>query len=304
MSRSCFRSLNLQRASEIKLEIINEIIQEYIEEGYKLTVRQLFYQMVGRGLIDNDQKEYRKISKLVVDGRMGGRIDFNAIEDRVRVPKIPYWCEDPIDAMDDTINSYRIDRQNGQEWYTEVWSEKDALSGILYDITGKYHVNLIINRGYSSCSAMYAAYLRFYKHISIGQKCQIIYLGDHDPSGKDMIRDIKERLIEFNGLGNQVDVRPIALTKGQVDHYNPPPYFAKIKDPRAKWYIKEFGNVAWEVDALTPQILTRILKDAITDRMDWDQYHDMIDLERDHKEKLEDVREYLSKNIEMDEEES
>jgi len=277
-----FRSINLHQASMLKLSMIDKIIQEYLADGYKLTVRQLFYQMVGRGLIENDQKEYRKISSLVVLGRMGGLIDFNAIEDRVRIPRLPYFCENPRDAIEDTILTYRIDRQDGQEWYTEVWSEKDALSGLLYDVTRKYHVNLVINRGYSSCSAMYEAYGRFAKAITEnGQLGQIIYLGDHDPSGKDMIRDIQDRMNEF-GIGKYIDVIPVALTMEQIEKYDPPPYFAKIKDPRAKWYMAEFGDVAWEVDALTPQVLKKVLEDAITDRMDLNLY--MGRLEQEEKD--------------------
>lgn len=285
-----FRSINLHKASMLKLSLIDKIIQEYLAEGYKLTVRQLFYQMVGRGMINNDQKEYRKISSLVVLGRMGGLIDFEAIEDRVRVPRLPYSCKDPNDAIDDTISTYRIDRQQGQEWYTEVWSEKDALSGLLYDVTKKYHVNLVINRGYSSCSAMYEAYCRFAEAITQnGQLGQIIYLGDHDPSGKDMIRDIKERLEEF-GVGKYIDVIPVALTMEQIEKYDPPPYFAKIKDPRAKWYMEEFGDVAWEVDALTPQVLKKVLDDAITDRMDLNLYVDRLAQEETDIETLGELQ--------------
>ena len=266
--------------------MIDKIIQEYLAEGYKLTVRQLFYQMVGRGLIENDQKEYRKISSLVTIGRMGGLIDFQAIEDRVRVPRLPYFCTGPDDAIEDTIASYRLDRQEGQEWYTEVWSEKDALSGLLYDITRKYHVHLVINRGYSSCSAMYEAYRRFGEAIAHrGQKGQIIYLGDHDPSGKDMIRDIRERLNEF-GVGKFIDVTPVALTMEQIEKYDPPPYFAKIKDPRARGYIEQFGDVAWEVDALTPQVLKKVLEDAVTERMDLDLYGDRLEQEEKDIQRL------------------
>lgn len=286
-----FRSVHLHNSSLIRLNTINQIIEEYLQEGYKLTVRQLFYQMVGRGLIENDQKEYRKISNLVVQGRMGGLIDFEAIEDRVRIPRLPYSCEDPADAIADTIATYRIDRQRGQEWYTEVWSEKDALSGLLYDVTRKYHVNLVINRGYSSCSAMYEAYRRFANAIaSNNQRGQIIYLGDHDPSGKDMIRDIEDRLNEF-GVGRFIDVIPVALTMEQIKEYTPPPYFAKIKDPRAKEYIEQYGDVAWEVDALTPQVLKKVLEDAITERMDWNLYRERLDQEQEDIKELEFTQE-------------
>lgn len=295
--KECFRSVNLHRASMLKLQMIDRIIQEYLAEGYKLTVRQLFYQLVGRGLIDNDQKEYRKISSLVVLGRMGGMIDFDAIEDRVRTPRIPYCCDDPEDAITDTVLTYRLDRQQGQEYYTEVWSEKDALSGLLYDVTRKYHINLVINRGYSSCSAMYEAYRRFAEAISVqDQRGRIIYLGDHDPSGKDMIRDIQDRMIEF-GIGDDIEVNAVALTTDQIKSYNPPPYPTKIKDPRADSYIREYGNVAWEVDALTPQTLKKVLEDAIISKMDMGRYEHMLEQEQEDKNQLRVMKSKLKDNF-------
>lgn len=292
MAKICFRSTHYHEGTMIKLRQIDGIILEYQEEGYKLTVRQLFYQMVGRGLIDNNQSEYRKISSLVVSARMGGLIDFDAIEDRVRVPRIPYWYTDPKDGISDLIKSYRLNRQIGQSWYTEVWSEKDALSGLLYDVTKEYHVRLVINRGYSSCSAMYQAFERFSNAISREQKCRIIYLGDHDPSGKDMIRDIIERMEEF-GISDQMEVIPVALTLGQINAFNPPPYFAKIKDPRAKGYIKEYGNVAWEVDALSPKTLKNVLEEAILEKMDMDLYNLMRESEAEDIDELTKILEGL-----------
>jgi hypothetical protein len=197
MNETFSEKLHLNSRNKKQLEVINSIIEEYENEGYRLTLRQLYYQLVSRDIISNNIKEYAKLSKLLVQGRMAGIVDWNAIEDRIRVPYIPYWVKGIEDAISDTINQYRLDRQDGQDVYIELWVEKDALSGVLKRITEYYHIKLMVNRGYSSCTAMYDAYKRFISKLESGKKVVLLYLGDHDPSGLDMDRDIKNRLKEF-----------------------------------------------------------------------------------------------------------
>lgn len=221
MAKICYRDeLHLSSKNVERLEVINEIIEEYAAQGYKLTLRQLYYQLVSKDIIPNKKTEYAKLSHLLKNGRMAGVVDFEAIEDRIRVPKRPYWVTGIPDALNDTIKQYRLNRQEGQDVYIECFSEKDAISNILYRITKYYHIYLVINRGYSSCTAMHDAHKRFEKH----DNNVILYLGDHDPSGLDMIRDIKDRLEEF---GSTPEVVPVALTTSQVRQYDPPPNPAK-----------------------------------------------------------------------------
>ena len=290
MKESFRDDLHLSKKNQEQLQVVNSIIEEYAEQGYILTLRQLYYQLVSRDVIANKQSEYAKLSTLLVKGRMAGVVDWNAIEDRIRVPFIPYSVDDIDDAISDTINQYRLNRQDGQDVYIELWVEKDALSGVLKRITSKYHINLMVNRGYSSCSAMHDAYERLERQESEGKKTVILYLGDHDPSGLDMIRDIEERLNEF---GVNPEVRQIGLTMKQIKKYNPPPNPAKITDPRARNYIAEFGNVSWEVDALTPEVLHKLVKDNVEELIDMDLFNDKIIQEEKDKEKLQ---EFADKN--------
>ena len=290
MKESFRDDLRLSKKNQEQLQVVNSIIEEYAEQGYILTLRQLYYQLVSRDVIANKQSEYAKLSTLLVKGRMAGVVDWNAIEDRIRVPFIPYSVDDIDDAINDTINQYRLNRQDGQDVYIELWVEKDALSGVLKRITSKYHINLMVNRGYSSCSAMHDAYERLERQESEGKKTVILYLGDHDPSGLDMIRDIEERLNEF---GVNPEVRQIGLTMKQIKKYNPPPNPAKITDPRARNYIAEFGNVSWEVDALTPEVLHKLVKDNVEELIDMDLFNDKLIQEEQDKEKLQ---EFADKN--------
>lgn len=283
-----FREVRLSKANRERLEIINRIVQEYQGQGLKLTLRQLYYQLVSRDIIPNKKSEYSKLSTLLKEGRMGGVVDWDAIEDRLRVPKKPSSWNSPAEILDSAIYSFALPRQEGQDVYLEVWVEKDALSGVLSRVTSKYHIPILVNRGYSSASAMYEAYNRFQDADVCGQAVKILYLGDYDPSGIDMIRDIRERTLEFFGPGSGVDfeVVPIALTRKQIEQYDPPPNPAKMLDPRAGSFLQEHGTTSWEVDALRPEVLNQILTEKILQYIDEERYTEIVGREEGYKNQL------------------
>ena len=284
-----FEEVGFNKKTHDLIEKVSSILQDYAKQGYRLTLRQLYYQLVSRDYIPNQVKEYNKLSRTVTRLRMGGYIDWDAIEDRLRIPKIPYSADDPSDALGDLISQYRLDRMENQDVYIEVWTEKDALSGIMERVTRKYHIRLVVNRGYSSASAMYSAMYRFKRQKDEGKECYVLYLGDHDPSGLDMDRDIDERLKKFFLYG--VNVKRLALTSSQIERYNPPENPAKLSDPRAGWYTDEFGFSSWEVDALEPRVLTDLLTEEIEELIDLDKFNAKLVLEELHKDKLLDISE-------------
>jgi hypothetical protein len=286
MKQAFISNLRLRKDNVVKLDLINSIIEEYTKANLVLTLRQLFYQLVTREIILNTDKEYKKLSPLLTKGRMAGVVDWEAIEDRIRVPFLPYWVDDITNALDDTAEQYRLDRQKDQENYLELWVEKDALSGVLKPITSYYHIKLMVNRGFSSTTAMYDAYKRIVRQENLGKKATILYLGDHDPSGLYMVRDIKERLHEF---GVDPEIKAIGLTLEQVKKYNPPANSAKEDDPRAKDYISKFGRVSWEVDALNPKTLNALVKKNIESRVDMDLFKRKLAQEEQDKDRLREI---------------
>lgn len=197
MAKIKFREVKLSKDNKLRLQTINRIIQEYQRQGYVLTLRQLYYQLVSRDIIPNKVSEYAKLSTLLKEGRMGGIVDWAAIEDRLRKPYTPASFDSPKDIMTAAMQQYQLPRMEGQAQYVEVWVEKDALSGVLKRVTSKYHVPILVNRGYSSASSMFDSYERFREPMKNGRKCTILYLGDFDPSGVDMIRDVRDRTLEF-----------------------------------------------------------------------------------------------------------
>jgi len=279
-----FKTIKLKPDSIALIESCNDIIDEYLADGFRLTLRQLYYQLVSRNTITNEEKSYKKLSSMISNGRLAGLVDWDAIEDRVRQPRSQSEFSDLEDLVEAAIRSYRLPRWEGQEYYAELWVEKDALAGVLTPLARQFHVTLMVNRGYSSQSAMYESAQRF---LNSGRSPLLFYLGDHDPSGEDMVRDIRDRLIMF-GV-DDIDVQKLALTMDQIQQYNPPPNPAKVDDPRAAAYIELHGASSWEVDALPPTVLNEIIRNAFESVIDQDLMDDIIAREEEDKEKLTEV---------------
>ena len=292
-----FQKLTNWRPMTQKLfEDANDILNDYQKRGYQVTLRQLHYQLVTKNLTPNTEGDYKRLSRVMKEGRNGGLVDWDMIVDRTRIPTIPSEFKGIDDLLDTAVNSYRKDRHVDQINYVEVWTEKDAIAGLLEPITRKYHIHLVVDRGYSSVSAMFVAAKRFAKQASDEMEQpkngHILYLGDHDPSGMDMVRDVKDRMNGF-GVGDCEDsilfVNRIAITKEQIDRYDAPPNFTKETDTRTQKYLDEYGEGSWEVDALPPEVLNELLENKIEELIDIKKYNKII------KEEEEDKLELLKK---------
>ena len=252
---------------------VNSLIREYRAQGYVLTLRQLYYQFVARGWIANKLQEYKRLGEIINDGRLVGLIDWNAIEDRTRgLGGNSHWS-DPAGVILSAANSYQIDKWWDQPYRIEVWVEKDALEGIVAREALRLDINYLSCRGYTSQTAMWNAGQRLKRYVKHGQKVIILHLGDHDPSGIDMSRDIEERLVMFmEETFRGLTFRRIALNRDQIRKYNPPPNPAKITDSRCAAYREKHGDDSWELDALEPSVITRLITDAVTEYRDMRKY--------------------------------
>ncbi len=246
------------------IDRINGLITDYLAQGYTLTLRQLYYQFVARGWIANKQQEYKRLGDILNDGRLAGRIDWYAIEDRTRsLGGNSHW-KDPGQIIDTCARSYMIDKWDGQSYRIEVWVEKDALEGVVGQAARKLDINYFSCRGYTSQTSMWDAGQRLKRYVSRGQKVIILHLGDHDPSGIDMSRDIEQRLKMFmEGEAWGLEFFRIALNPDQVRKYNPPPNPAKVTDSRYEGYRARFGEESWELDALEPKVITDLITRAV-----------------------------------------
>lgn len=247
------------------IEIADDIIREYQEQGYDLTLRQLYYQFVARDIIANRQSEYKRLGSIVSDARLAGMLPWDAIVDRTRQVRSNSHWDNPQEIIKTCANSFRLDTRADQPNYIEVWVEKEALAGIVGQAGEELDVPYFSCRGYVSLSAMWKASHRFLQARQGGKDLHILHLGDHDPSGIDMTRDIRDRLEMLNV---RVNVHRIALNMDQVQQYSPPPNPAKLTDSRCFSYIQKYGSQSWELDALDPSILDNLIHDHVNELTD------------------------------------
>ncbi len=286
------------RFSDVNMAIIshaNEIIEDYQNQGFVLTLRQLYYQFVARGLIPNKQSEYARLSSVISDARLAGLIDWEAIEDRTRnLEKVATW-ETPNQLLDICASQFRVDLWEKQPIRIEVWIEKEALVGVIEPVCNRWRVPYFACRGYASQSELWRAGQRLADyHNNTEQRILVLHLGDHDPSGIDMTRDNMTRLELFTrayeeGWEDQLEIRRLALNTDQVRTYNPPPNPAKLTDARAEGYIKRFGEQSWELDALSPAVIAGLIEDNIQQELDRSAWERSSAAERKQREALREL---------------
>lgn len=280
-------SKNFRAESLALIERINTVISDYAAQGYSLTLRQVYYQMVARAIIPNNERSYKNLGSLINDGRLAGLIDWNAIEDRTRnLRKRSQW-RNPAEVVSSAAYSYHLDYWEGQEHYVEVWVEKDALVGIVGQVCESLDVPYFSCRGYVSQSEMWAAAQRLNEQTRRGKDIVLLHLGDHDPSGIDMSRDIRERNVLFENFN--MEFHRLALNMDQIDQYAPPPNPTKLTDSRSTGYIDRFGLECWELDALEPRVITNLIKDNVMLYRDEAAYRKVKAREEDEKALLEDL---------------
>lgn len=280
-----------KRFRDKSLEIIetaNEICADYRRQGYNLTLRQLYYQFVARGLLANSDRNYKNLGGIINDARLAGLMDWSYVEDRTRNVQGAFGGSgDPGGFIRQYASYYTEPLWRGQEYRPEVWVEKEALADVVSQATSDFRVPYFSCRGYVSQSEMYAAAKRFERRRNQGVEPIIIHLGDHDPSGIDMTRDITERLEQMSW--GTVEVRRIALNMDQIREFNPPPNPAKLSDSRGEWYVEQYGPDSWELDALEPRVLTELIQSEIESVLDRELFDEQVELENKRTEEIVEI---------------
>lgn len=283
------------------------ICQEYANRGYGLTLRQLYYRFIatdafpenrryiktpsGKYVRDADgtknaEPNYKWLGDLVAKARVAGLVDWSHLEDRGRaVAGGDSGYDSPGQLVESVEDYYHITRWDDQEEYLEVWVEKEALAEVVGRAASRWRVAHFACKGYVSMSEMHVAAMRLRNQGRKGRKCTVIHLGDHDPSGLDMTRDITDRLNLFMGAV-PVTVKRIALNMDQVEEMDPPPSPAKIGDARSADYIEQYGEDTWELDALPPDALDDLVDAEIQTHLDRDLYDARAEQETDERRVL------------------
>lgn len=279
------------------LEVIGAVLRRYAAQGYQLSLRQLYYQLVAQNVVANTERSYKNVGNLVSDARLSGIIDWGAIEDRGRNTLTnPHW-DNPRDFLDAVVPQFAIDKWFKQPNYVEVMVEKQALEGVLEPVCRELDIPFTANKGYSSSSALYECGKRFEDKLSDDKGCYIIYLGDHDPSGIDMTRDVLDRINMFARSDHKenedpkVTVQRVALNMDQIRRLKPPENPAKLTDSRANGYIEKFGRSSWELDAIEPSALARLVREAVYGIRDDDIWEESVAYENAMRDELKAMAE-------------
>lgn len=283
------------------IETASTICDEYAAAGYDLTLRQLYYQFVSRALIANKDSEYKRLGDIINNARLAGLIDWDHITDRTRnLKRLSHW-DGPGDIVRACASQFRTDKWATQPSRVEVWVEKEALAGVVQRPAERFDVPWFCCRGYVSQSEMWSAARRLIDYVENGQSVLVIHLGDHDPSGIDMSRDIVDRLQlfaqdisvtrdeELDACTPSISVHRIALNMVQVQRYTPPPNPAKITDSRAMEYIRRFGDESWELDALDPATIDNLISNQIRSVLDETAWQQTLESERNAKRRLTEI---------------
>lgn len=264
-----YKNVNFTPRTIEHIAVIGGIIDEYVAQGYRLTVRQLYYQLVARGIIENTMQSYKRTTGVVNDARMAGLLDWDAIEDRTReFIRRSRWGSGG-EILGAVARQFHMDHWTGQDARVFIVVEKEALAGVLERVAHEYDAPLLAARGYPSGTV-----LREFALSDViacnddGQRAVILHLGDHDPSGIDMSRDLTERIQLFAGC--DVSFHRIALNMDQIDDQKPPPNPAKTTDSRFESYMELYGEESWELDALSPSYLTELVTRHVREQIDFD----------------------------------
>lgn len=250
------------KTRENTLKIYNGVQAIFNEYGAPLTVRQVFYQLSSRGLVDKTENGYRQAQNVLKEMRFKGIIPFNYFADNTRYQIKPDSYDGLTGFLDSMQDFYRRDFWKSQNTYIQIWVEKDALRSVFAPITQKYDIPLMVARGYSSLTFLTEASEEIRHFQRKGKTAYIYQFGDYDPSGVNAGETIQET---FEILCPGVYYERAALTPGQIEAYELQTRPTKGTDTR----IKSFGtDESCELDAMPPDALRQLITNCIEQHID------------------------------------
>ena len=247
-------------AMQRKTQVIIEQARQILADHRSMTVRQVYYQLVSRQVVENNRNRYQSVSDALVKARQQGIIPWEWIEDRLRRPRYVSMWSDLSEFAEIAVRSYRREVWATQPGYLEVWLEKDALSGLFERVLNRYGITLNVGRGFDGWSSIRNAAERYTEHDECGQDVTVLYFGDFDPSGEDMVRSLRERLSFFDCCPTLIKC---ALIAEDIRRYALPPNNTKPGDTRSAKFVQQHGDVSVELDALSADVLISRLVEEI-----------------------------------------
>jgi len=251
------------RRTKADMDAVRKAIHDVIKADHPMTVRQVFYQLVTRGVVEKTEIEYQQtVVRLMTDMRLDGSLPFSWVTDESRRARITQTFDSIQDALDHTAKFYRRSALDRADDYLEIWVEKDALAGVMWAPASEYDVPLMISRGMPSITFLYGTALAIRRAAIAGKTSYIYQFGDWDPSGVLIPQTIKRRLSEMCRRLHCPSpiVKRVALTKDQIEEYDLPTRPTKREGNR---HAYKFEGDSVELDALPPRVLREMVTDVI-----------------------------------------
>jgi hypothetical protein len=284
-----------------KNRALHEAAVEVLKQEHPMTLRQLYYRLVSAGVLANAQAEYKRLGGVMTRLREAGGVPRTWIVDHVRSTLKPSSWSGLADFADTVRQAYRLDFWAGLPHHVEVFVEKDAVAGTVQPVTAEYDIRLRVCRGY--CSLSFAGEIADL-WAEVEKPIFAYYLGDYDPSGFDLERDLREKLTRYSGRGvwwcagdgpaskvgngrSDVFWVRLAVTAEDFADFDLVRLPVKEKDRRAKRFLEEHGNDCAEVDALPPSELRRRVHEAIETHIDQERWARLQEVERLEQETLQ-----------------
>jgi len=271
------------RKPQWRTQLLWDAITTIANEYERMSVRQLYYQLVSRGAILKTEAEYKRVCDASAQMRIAGVLPYDKIADGHRVRRSVFAHDGLADALESAHELYRRNYWIDQPQHIEVWSEKDALTGVILPVCDAYGVTYVATRGFPSITLRYESGIALQR---VGKPATIFYFGDHDASGQAISANLED---ELRMHGADVTVQRMALNPDQVQSYALPTRPGKRSDSRHAKFEREFGDASVELDALPPNVLTQMVRESIASVIDLDQWKEAMKIEALERRTLESI---------------
>jgi ParB-like chromosome segregation protein Spo0J len=294
----------ISSAKEPMLRAIEKVLEER-REFWPLSDRQIHYALLNHlplkhakkpeSVYANNPASYKDLTDLLTRARLTGRVPFDAIADETRTVSV--WDVHQTTAgflkreVDGFLKGYARDLQQDQPNHIEIIAEKNTVKSIVEQVAAEFAIPVTVNRGYCSLDPRHALAKRF--KASGRDHLVLIVLTDHDPDGEEILQSFARSLCDDFGIAMPKVVKA-AITGEHVERYNLPPSMkAKTTSSQYDKFVQEHGDYAYELEALSPETLQALLREAIESVIDRETLDRQKELEAQDAREMEAKRRQL-----------
>jgi hypothetical protein len=297
-------SIKRERRTRAEVQAIREAITSLLAADHPQTVRQVFYQLVARGVIDKTEGEYqRTVIRLLGEMRLAGEVRWDWIVDESRRTRTTRTFDNIGDALRETARYYRRSALRDCDSYIEVWSEKEALAGIIWEEASTYDVPVVVSKGMPSLTQVYGSFINVYRAARAGKESYLYQFGDHDPTGCLIPQATKARLHHFCEKHDcpPPTIERIALTEEQIRQHRLP---TRPTKRHGNTHAHNFEGDSVELDALPSSELRGLVRECIERHISASALDTLREAEQSERDILEELVDDYASPADHDQHES